>query len=1750
MSDEIDNKIVSMSFNNRQFEQNIQQTLASLQKLNDSLTKAGAAKGLGDLQRQADKFNFNGMSTGIDTISKKFIALSTVAITALANITNRAVDAGLRIAKSFTLEPLTQGFSEYELKMGSIQTILANTAKDGTTLDDVTKSLDDLNNYADKTIYNFGQMTKNIGLFTNAGIKLEDATAMIKGFSNEAAASGTNAEGAAAAAYQLSQALSAGQIRLMDWRSLQNVGMGNANMKSGLIDLAQAMGKFNSETGDAKSIAKDFNGSLEKGWLTADVMTNYLKIQAGELSKEQMMNLGLSEKQITAFQKQQKTAEEAATKVRTFTQLFGTMKEAIGSGWSETFAILIGDFDQATNLFTKVNNALGPIIQGFADARNNLLKGWAKLGGREKLIEALGNAFNALMQVMGAVKYAWKQVFPPATAKSLFELTEKFANFTKKLMVGSKTINLIKEIFRALFSILGVGVRVVKGVFSVIVNTFKIMKDSAGDTGSLVERITELLAKFNDWIATGAKIEEFFARLRKSQEGVLGPLFVGLIEIAKAFKELITGDKEAFFARLQTAFYALSPLTENFRDALASAAQGLENLVGKVKDFFANLAGPNFTPIVNFLGALGDTIGELKDKLSFKPSVDTGDLTVGTAALNAMKSAGTGAKSLWDGIGQALETAGRLLKPLIEGIGKVMKGIGQKLVDWAKDLDFTDVMLIINAGLIFGIYRLIKKFKGLLEGIVDDLRDLIGKVSAVFDNLTKSLTMMQRDVQANIILKIAAAVGILALSLILLSKLKPDELGRGLASIAAIMGLLSGVMVGFLKMAEKTGAGIGKMLGIGAAMNMLATSVLIMSGAVAILAQLDPARMAAGIAGLGAIIGGLLVFVNTVKVPPPAIIATAGALVLLGVALTVFSGAILALGSMDPNTLKQGLLTVAAILVGLSAVSAILTGGFTLMGTAAGILILSGALLVFAGVLQLYGSMDTKTLAVGLAAVAGSLLILALATNMMVGAASGAAALVLAAGAIIMLTAAMKVLGEMTDREILRGLGTMLAFTGIIAILGVTAIAVGAPLLLLAGALALLGGAILLAGVGFLALGAGLKLVSEGGKAAVEVLKFAILELVTLLPTIATQVAIAIGEFASTIADQGSKITDAFSTLMGSMLDAVNENFPKMKTLFFNLIDLIIEVVRNKFPEIVKAGWDLLISLLKGVEDRIPEIGKTVTGIIVGIIKAIDNNIQQIITAGTDLVKNFLWGMAKATLDIINTAAVVLITFLRGIETAIREHDQEIRDAALGIADALIDGLVEGLGLTSAVNKVKDAVTGLADKLPSWLKGPLGINSPSKVTAEIGKNVVEGLTVGVKNAKSRAEMKEAFKAISGEIAGALNKAKDAVQQAKEERDRILEQDSYTYKELAEANKKLNQAYADRDKLMTLRNNYNKYLDDEREKLLALSKSYETLTGKLEKAKQKLSDLKSEKASKRSELFNQYYKLPEIDKTTGLQGYMRDAKNTIQETGKYRQSLDRLRKLGLDNRAYEKLLEEGPEAQSLVNQLEQGGKQAVSEFNKVNNQLASQANSLAKDASGKLYDAGIKAAEGLVKGLQNQQKAIQAQMNKIADSMVGQIKKSLGIKSPSREFMKVAVFSMEGLIKGFNKNKANAGKAAAGVGDETIYRMRKSLDKIKNFTADGIDSKPIIRPVVDLTEYKRGVAEMKKKNSTQLNVTPTLSGAQAAAYAARIKQVAPGSTTNPESTKQIIFQQTNNSPEPLTTVEIYRQSKTLISQLES
>lgn len=404
----VDEKVVEMRFDNAQFEKNVQGTMNSIEKLKQKLKFKGAGEGIEKINDSVKHVNMSGLKSGIETVKLKFSSLEVIAVTALANITNSAVNAGKRMVSALTLDPVRDGFTEYETQMDSVQTILANTQKEGTNVKTVNKYLDELNTYADKTIYNFTEMTRNIGTFTAAGVKLDASVSAIKGIANLAAVSGSNSQQASTAMYQLSQALAAGKVQLMDWNSVVNAGMGGQVFQDALIRTSEHL-----QTGAKAAIEArgSFRESLQDEWLTTEVLTETLDqfATAADTQEEyaaavkKFVDQGYSQEEAKEMADMAKTANDAATKVKTFTQLIDTLKEALGSGWTKTWQLVIGDFEDAKELWTGVSDTIGGFINDFSDARNLLLE------------KALSNPFKSISDKLDDLKGSEESVTDATT---------------------------------------------------------------------------------------------------------------------------------------------------------------------------------------------------------------------------------------------------------------------------------------------------------------------------------------------------------------------------------------------------------------------------------------------------------------------------------------------------------------------------------------------------------------------------------------------------------------------------------------------------------------------------------------------------------------------------------------------------------------------------------------------------------------------------------------------------------------------------------------------------------------------------------------------------------------------------------------------------------------------------------------------------------------------------------------------------------------------------------------------------------------------------------------------------------------------------------------------------------------------------------------------------------------------------------------------------------------------------------------
>lgn len=1429
----IDERIVKLSFDNKGFEAGIQKTLSSLEALNKALEKTDnrqAAKelsksmndinnilknnNLGNLDKLLNKqsgfskitdgisklgsglvnafkkIDFTGIGSklssmfkgstdgasalarGVESVTTKFSHLQVVAATALANITNRMVNAGISMAKSLTIDPIKSGLDEYELKMNSIQTILTNTSHNGTTLDQVNKALAELNTYADKTIYNFGQMTDNIGKFTAAGIDLDTSVASIKGIANLAAASGSSSAQASTAMYQLSQALAAGKVSLMDWNSVVNAGMGGKLFQDALIRTSENLG-----TGAEAMIKKygSFRESLTKGeWLTTDVLTETLKQISGAYTEAELKAQGYTDAQAKAIVQLAENATKAATEVKTVTQLFDTMKESVQSGWAQTWEYIIGDKDQATKMLTSVNDAFEAMIKPGIEARNKMFEEWNKGGGRDAILGGLGNIFGSIGKVAGSVKDAFRDIFPAMTGQKLIEISKGFQKLTENLKISDKTAAKIKDTFKGVFSVFDLAKT---GVTSI----FKAFSGGGGlfsGLGNIFLSATSTIGKFFSAINDGVKSSGVFDKI---SSGISN----GLKSITNGFQQAGEIIKGMFKYLLDFDF---GPVFDIFKPFATNLSKGFGDILSGVGKM---LGGFNINGLMSTLGLLAGK--DAFDKL----------------------------KSIFDDVGESVTGLTKIFKNLSDipkSISEVLGATTKALKAMTTDIQAGALLKIAGAItlLALSLSTLATIDQGGLETALSGITVLFIELIAAFAALSKVTSSGtgkggflgnilggffgkgELVTTAAALVGFAAAILVLSAAVKALSSMNPGELMTGLAGVAGSMLIL----VGAAKLLDGVKVPLIK---AGASMILVAAALNVMASAVKKFAEINPNNMLVGLMGIATTLVELAAFM---KLADFGGLNVSSAIGLLGVAaaLLVLQNAVSKFGSMDLKGMLQGLLGVAGAL-------GIIAGFSHLAGSATSMLVMAAALVVMGGALHALSSavrsmagMDWMDMARGFTVMAGSLAILAAAVKLMsgVGLLAVGAGLVVASAGLMLLSNAMKSLAEMSWQEMARGLvamaggllvlgvaaaamsgmvvgaGALLILAGAMAILTPQLIAmsnlswgqIGAGLAMLAGSLLILGVAgvaavaiapglailaasILLLGVGCLAAGAGVALFATGlatlaavGAGGMFAITEAIRNLINLLPQVGTK----LGEFVT------------------NMATAFAQGIPQIANAMGQAMVGLLDSIRTYGPQIIAVGTELIVMLCNALIQAGPKLVNVAVQLILMLVNALASAAGQLVNAGVQLVLNLINGFSSRIGDVIQAAIDLGIALIDGLAQGIQNNAERVGTALGNLIKVAVDsagtvckaalkelgssGMVQlASGITSGAGK---AVTAMGQAVS---KAVQSAKSKASQFLSAGKQWVSSLASGVRGAVGTVTG-----AISSLVSNAVSKARSAASQ--------------------------------------------------------------------------------------------------------------------------------------------------------------------------------------------------------------------------------------------------------------------------------------------------------------------------------------------------------------------------------------------------
>ena len=1345
MSTTIDERVVEMRFDNKQFEQNIQTSLSSLDKLKKSLNLEGAAKGLETVNDAANKCsgNMSPLSNAVETVRVRFSALEVMAITALQNITNSALAAGKNLVSAFTIDPIKTGFEEYETQINAVQTILANTSSKGTTLDQVNNALDELNHYADMTIYNFTEMTRNIGTFTAAGVDLDTSVAAIKGIANLAAVSGSNSQQASTAMYQLSQALAAGTVKLQDWNSVVNAGMGGQVFQDALKETAKVHGIAIDE------MIKDegsFRETLSKGWLTSDILTETLAKFTGDLNEDQLRTMGYTDDQIKSIMEMGKTANDAATKVKTFTQLFDTLKEAAQSGWTQSWEIIVGDFEEAKELLTEVSDTFSAVINASADARNKMLQDWKDLGGRTMMIEAVKNVFEGLVSVAKPVREAFNEIFPPMTGKQLAEITERIRDLTAKFKMGEESSKNLKNTFKGVFAVLDIVGQAFKAVAGGVGELIGLFLPAGNGVLSLTGSFGEYLVKLDETV----KKTDIFGKAVSTVVDIVKTVITFVKTAGEKVKEFgkAAGEKFDF-----PGFELFHSFLERVHDRMAQIGDGAGKMKSGVivafemmgealeKCKFLKVMEALWTAVKVIAGGIADAVGTMMGTLAEKlgnadfsgvldilNSIAVGGIALSvskflksvTEPLEGLNGVLEGVTGILDGVRGCFEAyqtnlkAGTLLK--IGAAIALLAGsiVAISLIDSDKLSASLGAITVLFANLLgaMAIFNKISSDTGkvskactamiamsvavsILAGALKKVSDLdwgelarglvgIAGLTTIVVASSKAMASSQKQVMkgATSLIIFGAAIKILASACEDLSKLQWDELGHGLTGV----GVLFAEIAVFLRVAKFN----GKMISTATGIVILSAAMKVLASACKDFGQMEWSEIGKGLAGIGGLLAELAVFTNLAG-NAKHVMSTGVALIAIGAAMKIFASAVKDFGQLQWDEIGRGLTAMGGALAEVAIAVNLMPKNMIGIGT--GLVIVGGALEIIANCMSKFGGMQWEEIGRGLTVMGGALAELAISLNFMKGTLGGSAALLVASGALAVLAPVLSILGALSWEAIAKGLISIAGAFTIIGVAGAVLTPLVPTILALSGAFALIGVGVLTIGAGLLAAGTGLSALAIGftalataGAAGATAIVAALTVIVTgiadLIPAVLTKVGEGIIAICKVIAAGAPAIGEA------------------VKAVVLTLIDVFVSCV----PQLADGALQLVVGVLAALVTYTPQIVDLAFKFLIGILDGIASNLPSLIKAGVDVLVAFFAGIVDA-LRGIDTGALLKgiagIGLLSAIMLALSATASLVPGAMVGIL---------GMGAVVAEMALVLAAVGLLSKLPglSWLIGEGG----------------------------------------------------------------------------------------------------------------------------------------------------------------------------------------------------------------------------------------------------------------------------------------------------------------------------------------------------------------------------------------------------------------------------------------------------------
>lgn len=963
MSNVIDEKVVSMRFDNSNFEKNCKDSMNTLKNLRNSIDTAGSAKGLSNLAESANKLNFGALNSAIETVNERFSNLGIIGTTALMNITNRAVDAGIQLVKSLSVDQISAGWDKFADKSTTVGTLIAQ----GFDMSLVEEQMAKLNWFTDETSYNFVDMAQNIGKFTATGLGLEESVNAMMGIANWAALSGQNAVTASRAMYQLSQAMGKGALKYDDFKSIQNASMDTKEFREKALEAAEGVTVwkdtvsglygFISDSGKKTKAEMTINDMFtsealtKQGWINKEVMMNafsnyagaidglYDAVTSGQYDTASEAIEGMKD-ELDAFQLK---AFQAGQECRTFKDAIDSIKDAASTRWMNIFENIFGNYEESKKLWTDFNAYLYDVFMPMLDNFNEGLSLWHdnELFGRDKFISAVYDIAGAITNVSSIVSDAFHSIFPEKDkmelALKLSSMTKSFSEFAAKLREDTESIEPLSKSMKALFSILDLGVRSIKGVFNGAKKIISAIGNINLGTGTLISKISDAIISFHDWVVEN----EFIERSIDVVSGVLSILVEIIADLINNAVKFIKEFKD--FKIVKDVSNWISGKFNSALDKLASllglSCDHTNTFVEMIKEL-----GVKLGLITDDTNSFTEALEQIQNKIDFtKPfdklreMLDGADpktfdesrkgvlywfKTVKNAVIdfNATKDPDKLVNNLSTAFGAFGDTCGNVWKNTKDFFANFDSSRFKNLaVAGSAILSFVSIHSAVDS-----FIQTLKSFSAIPNAIVKTLGVLQGVLRA-----------WQLNLKANVLKKLAVSVALIAASMIALSFVPADKLIVAVDAIRMVMLTLIGLLLS-MTLIEKAATGLS-MLFAGGTVLLLAVGIMVFIKTVKdVIDMMDTIsgdeskvrnitlKLIGIVAGMALVVGAITKIYGGINIRGA--IGLALGLLAFSIALKKLVESIKLISNLEPRTINNALKNVIPIMVTLGLIGVVIRG--------------------------------------------------------------------------------------------------------------------------------------------------------------------------------------------------------------------------------------------------------------------------------------------------------------------------------------------------------------------------------------------------------------------------------------------------------------------------------------------------------------------------------------------------------------------------------------------------------------------------------------------------------------------------------------------------------------------------------------------------------------------------------------------------------------------------------------------------------